>query len=52
MIRNDGKKGKGLDKEHVRMIQGRGQVWELTSGVGGERGGGGQRGKTGATVIE
>ena len=47
---NGGKKGKGLDEEHVRMTQGHGQ--QGGSRGWGRMGGGGQRGKTGTTVIE
>ena len=39
------KKGKRLVKEHVWMIHGHGQLWELTVVVGGGMGEGEQRGK-------
>ena len=47
-----GKKGKGLDKEHVQMAHGRGQQCGNWGELGGRRGRRGQRGKIETTIVE
>lgn len=48
---NGGKKGKGLDREHVWMTHGHGQVWDWLWESGVDSMEDGKGGKFGTTVI-